>query len=150
MPDRVLRLDTTIGPLDGAAPTAGLSLPQHRRRGITHSTARPEGAIARLGPTRWLVEGGSADVDLSHGLVAIRARRALLASGVTLDLAVDAFPPGSAATTGYGGGGIPVILVAIDEEHIEANVSRSMALSLWEWLAGVEALIDAAETGSAG
>jgi heterotetrameric sarcosine oxidase gamma subunit len=131
-----------------------LSAPQPWGMALVHGP-RPEGADAALplGPERWLAvheepfgdaataaEAHGPDaavVDWSHGLTRIRLSgdraRALLASGVSIDLDPRAFPPGASAATAYRS--VFVALHAGEDGTIDLYAPRSYAASVWEWLA---------------
>ena len=132
-PGSGLSLTDPRHPLEGVEPIVGLTPVTTGRRGIVYGEPPPEGALGQIAPATWLVEHSDHDVDLGHGLVTVRVERRLLAATITLDVSVDALPEGSITVTGLGG--VPVILHGRSGDELEVDLPRSMARSVWGWLA---------------
>lgn len=114
--------------------------------------AVPGGQLLWLGPDEWLLIGESsipeildnwdgAATDVSHGRCVLRIggnmARELLASGISLDLDSEAFPPGTCAQTHYAGVGVLLVRLNDDERkdaRFDLYIPRSYALHLWEML----------------
>lgn len=113
--------------------------------------------VLPLGPSRWLAVheerpgglssvvdahgGTSAAVDVSHAMTRVRVSgigsRSLLAAGITIDLHPEAFTAGDAAVTTYRE--VSVVLFARGEDTFDLYTPRSLAASLWQWLADAAA-----------
>ncbi|MDP8957986.1 MAG: hypothetical protein M3N51_02025 [Actinomycetota bacterium] len=113
-------------------------------------------AILPLGPERWLVvheeqaeappsvietdERQASTVDVGHGITRIRVSgihsRALLGSGISIDLHPQAFPAGESAATAYRD--VFVVVHNKGDDTYDLYTPRSYAASLWEWLGDAE------------
>ena len=142
-----------VSPLEGRRSRTGdLSVLQPERLTIVHGE-EPSGtadAVLSLAPGRWLLvherpapEGGDSldrldegrGVDVSQGFVRLRVSgraRALLATGISIDLHPDVFVVGDGAATAYRG--IFVVLHAVDDHTLDLYTPRSYAPSLWDAL----------------
>lgn len=100
---------------------------------------RPDGEGRRGGmavEARRRLAGLAAAIDQSHGQVVLRltgeGARALLQTGVAVDLDAAVFPAGAMAQTAING--IAVLIHAIHSDSFDLVVARSFASDLAAWL----------------
>jgi sarcosine oxidase subunit gamma len=139
----------TVGELDRIVRRVlGASLPQ--RMGSTGRS--PNHHIFKIGPEQFWIVGSQeawiaslqdgvpreigATVSLSHGRARLfidgASSRAVLSSGIALDLQPEVFRPDAYALTDLQH--TPVLLHRTDQHRYELYVLRTYAVWVWEWL----------------